>query len=77
MAMLGSIRIKLKTWVVTFQEKELLKCLSGILVSVCEGDGVIEYECYHAVGQYSADGCDGCKYEMDCYKYFLKYVSIN
>lgn len=33
-----------------------------------------EYECYHAVCQYSADGCSGCKYEMDCYNHFLNYM---
>lgn len=31
-----------------------------------------EYECYHAVCQYSDDACDGCKYEMDCYNRFLE-----
>ena len=34
-----------------------------------------EYSCYHAPVQYSADGCDRCKYEMDCYKHFLNYMT--
>ena len=33
-----------------------------------------DYECYHAVCQYSSDGCSGCKYEMDCYNRFLNYM---
>lgn len=33
-----------------------------------------EYPCYHSAIQYSADGCDGCEYEMDCYNHFLKYM---
>ena len=33
-----------------------------------------DYECYHAVCQYSSDGCNGCKHEMDCYNHFLNYM---
>lgn len=33
-----------------------------------------DYECYHAVCQYSSDECSGCKYEMDCYNHFLNYM---
>ena len=36
-----------------------------------------DYECYHAVCQYSSDGCSGCKHEMDCYNHFLKYMTTN
>lgn len=33
-----------------------------------------DYECYHAVCQYSADACNGCEHEMDCYHHFLKHM---
>lgn len=33
-----------------------------------------DYECYHAVCQYSADACSGCEHEMDCYHHFLKHM---
>lgn len=33
-----------------------------------------DYECYHSVCQYSADGCSRCKYEMDCYNHFLNHM---
>jgi hypothetical protein len=36
-----------------------------------------DYACYHAVCQYSADGCSGCKYEVDCYDHFLKYMATS
>ena len=32
------------------------------------------YECYHAICQYSADACNRCEYEMDCYKHFLSHM---
>lgn len=35
-----------------------------------------EYPCYHSVNQYSADGCGGCEYEMDCYNHFLNYMEL-
>ena len=34
----------------------------------------VDYPCYHSAIQYSADACDGCKYEMDCYNHFLKWM---
>lgn len=36
-----------------------------------------DFECYHVVCQYSSDACSGCKYEMDCYNYFLNYMKRN
>ena len=33
-----------------------------------------DYECYHAICQYSSDGCSGCKHEMDCYNHFLNHM---
>ena len=36
-----------------------------------------DYECYHAVCQYSSDGCGGCKHEMDCYSHFLKHMTTS
>lgn len=33
-----------------------------------------DYECYHAVCQWSADACCRCKYDMDCYRHFLEHM---
>lgn len=37
----------------------------------------IDYPCYHSFLQYSADGCDGCEHEMDCWAHFLKVMERN
>lgn len=37
---------------------------------------VRDWECHHVASQWSADACDGCKYEMDCYRHFLKCMTI-
>ena len=33
-------------------------------------------ECYHAIRQYSADGCSKCEYLGDCHLHFLTHMFI-
>ena len=33
-------------------------------------------ECYHAICQYSADGCSKCEYSGDCHLHFLTHMFI-
>ena len=33
-------------------------------------------ECYHAICQYSSDGCSKCEYSGDCHLHFLTHMFI-
>ena len=52
----------------------VVMCTVNTFKNIIRGNDMKYYECYHSVWQYSSDGCNGCKYEMDCYNHFLSYM---